>query len=374
MSVKEDVTRGAGSHEDWVDPLRVTLIAGVIVVHTATGYVADFAGWYYDDELDPSGPWSIGFTLPALLGGLFGLGPLFVVAGFFSVGSLSRRGPGAFVRRRMLRLGVPLLLYVLLVNPVADLVGNVWQEDDSFWDYLASTELSVMWFVAALLACSLGYAALRIVVPASRPAAGPPGARPLALASGLIALVGLAVWQVSSITDAHLLNLKLGEWPQAIVLFALGVHAGEAGWWLRLPDRQVRRLGWTAAAGLLGVAVLMFVEGARDRVDEALSGVGVASVLFAVLYGAVSVSWSLWCVSWAARHWSRPGRLVRAAGRASYATYFIHPLALTLVMLAWAPVPLGPALKFVVVATVAVPVCFLVGHGMTRAPGLRAVF
>jgi hypothetical protein len=40
----------------WVDTLRVVLIAGVIVVHTATGYVTDIVGWYYDDELQPSTP------------------------------------------------------------------------------------------------------------------------------------------------------------------------------------------------------------------------------------------------------------------------------------------------------------------------------
>jgi peptidoglycan/LPS O-acetylase OafA/YrhL len=65
-----------------VDTLRVVLIAGVIVVHTATGYVADFAGFYYDDELVANTFVSIAFALPALLGGIFGLGPLFVVAGW----------------------------------------------------------------------------------------------------------------------------------------------------------------------------------------------------------------------------------------------------------------------------------------------------
>ena len=60
----------------------MVLIAGVIVVHTATGYVADFAGFYYDDELEATTVVSIVFALPALLGGIFGLGPLFAVAGW----------------------------------------------------------------------------------------------------------------------------------------------------------------------------------------------------------------------------------------------------------------------------------------------------
>jgi hypothetical protein len=32
--------------EAWVDVLRVGIISGVIVVHTATAYIVDIAEWY----------------------------------------------------------------------------------------------------------------------------------------------------------------------------------------------------------------------------------------------------------------------------------------------------------------------------------------
>jgi glucans biosynthesis protein C len=152
--------------EPWVDTLRVVLISGVIVVHTATAYVTDFAGYYYDDERVTNTAASIAVALPALMGGIFGLGPLFVVAGWFSVRSLARRGPAGFVGSRLLRLGVPLVVFVLLVNPLADYLGNMWEEDaTTFLGYLADTEFSIMWFVVALLLSSLGYAVLRSIFP-----------------------------------------------------------------------------------------------------------------------------------------------------------------------------------------------------------------
>ena len=46
MTATDDSTITRQQREQWVDTLRVVLIAGVIVVHTATGYVADFAGFY----------------------------------------------------------------------------------------------------------------------------------------------------------------------------------------------------------------------------------------------------------------------------------------------------------------------------------------
>jgi len=40
--------------EQWVDNLRVAVIAAVIVAHTATAYVVDIP-WYYGDERTTSG-------------------------------------------------------------------------------------------------------------------------------------------------------------------------------------------------------------------------------------------------------------------------------------------------------------------------------
>jgi hypothetical protein len=51
----------------------------------------------------------------------------------------------------------------------------------------------------------------------------------------------------------------------------------------------------------------------------------------------------------------------------------IHPLVLTALMVVLATVPLAPKIMFAVVAAVAVPACFAVGHGLTRLPGVCRV-
>lgn len=367
-----DSSVDAAQRAQWVDTLRVVLIAGVIVVHTATAYVADFAGFYYDDELKANSVLSMAFALPALLGGIFGLGPLFVVAGWFSVRSLARRGSAGFVGSRLLRLGVPLLFFVLVVNPLADYLGNQWDEDDTFLEYLAVTEFSVMWFVVALLACSLAYAALRML----RPLTGPrrrPGTRSLVVAASIIAAGSLAVWQLTTLVDTHLMNARVSAWTQAAVLFGLGVLAAEAGWGGELSRASERRLGQVSMVGGGLTMVLLSYVGMRDQLDMALGGIGWASVSFAILYGVVSVAFSLWCLAWVRRRWPNHGPLMTRAGRGSYATYVVHPVVLVAVMLAFRVVPLGPEVKFVLVAAVAVPACFTVGYALTRLPLVRRV-
>ena len=104
-----------------------------------------------------------------------------------------------------------------------------------------------------------------------------------------------------------------------------------------------------------------------------MQDVNVASVTFAALYGLVSVTFPLWCLAWERRRWPTHGALMARAGRGSYATYVLHPLVLVGVMLAFRVVPLAAAWKFPLVAAVAVPVCFAVGYGVTRLPGVGRV-
>lgn len=93
---------------------------------------------------------------------------------------------------RLGRLGVPLLFFVLVVNPTADYLGNQWQVDETFLGHLAVTEFSVMWFVLALIACSSAYAALRSIRPLEH--LGPrPGRGALVAAASVISVGSLAV-------------------------------------------------------------------------------------------------------------------------------------------------------------------------------------
>jgi hypothetical protein len=310
---------------------------------------------------------------PALLGGIYGLGPLFAVAGWFSVRSLARRGPAGFAASRLVRLGIPLLIFVLLINPLADYLGNWWQEGHPFVTYLAITEVSVMWFVVVLLACSLAYALLRAVRPASSRSFAL-NLRTLAAAAIVIGAASLVVWQTYHLTDTHWMNVRLGAWAQGAVLFALGAAAAEAGRPVTVARTLERRLAIVLLGGLVLTLGLLLAVGPDGDIGAALVGLTWWSVSFATLYGVVSVAFTFWCVSWLARRWPTHGRVTELAGRASYAAYVTHPLSLTLLMMALSIVPLLPVAKFLVVAALGIPVCFAIGYGITRLPLLSRVF
>ena len=362
---------GPGQRQRWADNLRVLVIAVVVVWHTATAYLGG-SNWYYVDRAT-SKAWVTAF-FPASVISLFALGPLFLVAGWFSARSLAHKGAGAFARVRLLRLGVPLIIFIFVINPLASYLGDLGRGlHPRLADYLGGAYAAgPMWFVAALLAFSLAYAVLRRVHPA--PVARRwSGAQVMAAAAVLIAVSAFLVWQRWPPADSStFLDLRWQSWPQGVVLFALGVWAGEAANWEEL-TASTRRLGWTALAAAALFVTLGVYEQARGQLGSILHSVGWVTMLGMVLYGIVSVAFTVWFTALIRARWSGDGPLRARAGRASYATYFLHPLVLTAIMVVLAPLALAPELTFLAVAIVAVPVCFLAGYAATRVPGISKV-
>src|SRR5215218_6853457 len=111
----------AGGRLAYLDNLKVLLVAGVIGVHTAIIYGVD--GSFYLEDYDSMADVSIGvLTIFVGVGFLFGLGAFFLIAGRLSGPSLDRKGPGRFVRDRLVRLGIPVLFYIALIAPVMEYV------------------------------------------------------------------------------------------------------------------------------------------------------------------------------------------------------------------------------------------------------------
>ena len=330
------------------------------MVHTATGYLTGIVDWYYD-ERTASVLWSTVLSFPAVAGAMFGLGPLFLLAGWFSPRSVPTGGSAGFARSRLLRLGVPLAAFMLLIQPRANYVGSLGPDQvrTSFASALRTTEFSVIWFVAALLVFSLAYAGTavaspRTAVPARGRAGVPAGRRRPDDRRGLAGgLAGVAL-ELRRVLHRQVRRVA----PRRRAVRPRGARSRNRG--LRdLPPVLARRVGWTALAGTIAAVTLFAVLETKDQVTAVLNtATGWPTILFALLDGMVVVSLSLWFIRWVRRRWP---------------SYLIHPLVLTTIMVLLAPVALAPEIKFVLVAIAAVAACYLAGYALTRVPGISKV-
>jgi glucan biosynthesis protein C len=354
----------------WIDRLHVGVIAGVILAHTAGTYLVD-VDWYYEEHT-ASVVSSIAFSVPVDAGVIFGLAPLFLVAGWLSSGSVRRHGAASFARARLLRLGLPTLVYLILLDPVADYLGlrasgRTTPFRTILLDPFGNRELGPMWFTAALLVVSLAYAGYRRIVPHQAQQPKPIRMAHLGLFALLIGVADFVVWLHWGYGTGTLWNLNWPHWPQSAGSFALGLVAGERGWLGQLSGRMVR-LGRRAL--LVGLLLLLGVAAASISSPDLRSLAGGwhwQTISFAMLDGVITVGLCVWVVGIARQRWNLPlSGLTRRAARGSYATYVLHPPVL--VALAWAarPLPWPAELKFVLVALVGVPLCFVVGSAVTK--------
>ena len=182
--------------------------------------------------------------------------------------SLDRKGPGRFIRDRLLRLGVPFAVFALVLWPLLEYVlFRELGEAPGLWTYFRaerSLDTGVLWFVGALLIFSLAYAGWIWVRRGheARPRLGEIKVGHLLL---LAAAVTVATFLVRLVlpyeSDNKYVDLNMWEWPACAALFGLGIMASRAGW-LRpfltaYADRVARSLSWPS--------VRRRFRGSRDR-------------------------------------------------------------------------------------------------------------
>lgn len=356
----------------WVDRLRVTVIVGVICVHAMTTYGVDI-DWY--DKEPPVGPVTAAvLSVPGYAGLIFGLAPLYLVAGWLSGRSLARRGPWVFAARRLLRLGLPLLGYLLLLDPLCRYLAARSQNDHaSFVDQLrAGPDLGPMWFVAALLAFSLVYAALR--ASRNRPGRLPADSgaealrrRTLVLVAVAIALADFAIWLHWSYDAPSSWGINVAHWPQSAGAFALGAVAQERGWFTLVRGQVVRVARYGLLAGIAGLGVIAVITvAAGGDYRQLAGGWHWQTAAFAAGDGLITVTLCLWTAAAFAVHANRPlsGPLAAAAD-GSYAAYILHAPVLVILSTTARSLSWAPGLKLLVVAPVAVALSFALGAAVT---------
>ena len=349
----------------------------------------------------------------ALLGPFFAvnaaffMGLFFLISGYFLPASVERKGGAAFLRDRLVRFGLPLVLFAgALFGPVAyadyTAAGGALSYPAFFVRVFVGegrVELGHLWFLAHLLVYGAVYvlwAALAGRRP-GRPAGAPRGAAPgapggwalLAFAAGLAGVtfaVRVAFPVDRWVNALGVVPLEPAHLPQYVALFVAGIVAARRGWAQRLRARTgLLWLGLGAGAAVARYAYPALRAAAGPPTLPALTPGGL---------NAGSVLWSSWealiCVGLCAglvtlgRVWSatprRAGtwggaahRLLRLAAPAAFGAYLLHILPVVGLQSLLLGVALPPLAKFAAVTLVAVPVSFLLAAGLRRLPGARAV-
>ncbi|WP_366113087.1 acyltransferase, partial [Bradyrhizobium sp.] len=370
---------GAKERNGGIDALRAAVTLLLVFHHSAITYGA-IGGWYYK-EIAPSISLSgVLLILFCTVNQAWFMGLFFLLSGYFTPPAFDRHGAAGFVRERVIRLGIPLLVYFLLLYPLTEALAQT-AKGRSFisvfvyqWMH-ARFEPGPLWFAEALLifaAVWLVWRLLRKSAPAADRTLFPSNAALLGavLLTGLAAFLLRLVWPVG----VNVGFLQLGYFASYIALFAAGCAAASGKWLERIPAPSKRlwlKVAWIACpilplAGLVDLRFHVFPGPSEG-------GLNPQAVLYAFWEPFVALGFILGLLAFFQRHFAVLNRFWASLARRAFLIYIIHPPVLVGVAIAWRDVAAPALLKFLLTGSVACALCYLVAGVLLRVPAIARI-
>jgi len=366
----------------YIDNLRILLTILVILLHLSIGYGAP-GDWYYNEDGQIGTVSSIVMTLFVALNQAFFMGFFFMLSSYFSPGSLERKGAKLFLMDRLKRLGIPMLFYAFVLNPLLEYALAVFYGfDGSFWQalsegYLRSISVGPTWFVEALLLFAILHVLWHSVNPSM-----PARAESKAPGNGAIMLFAMGLGLITFVVRIWLpvgwwlepLHFQLAHFPQYIALYIMGIVAYQRNWFGELTNVQGRTWLWVTV-GLIILFPVIFVAGGalQGNLDPFIGGLHWQSLAYSIWEEVMCMAVVVTLLVWYRNRFNDQGKIGRAMSSAAYATYIVHAPIITLLALALSGIKLDLTLKFVLVAPAAVAVSFLAGYLVKKLPVARDI-
>jgi glucans biosynthesis protein C len=304
----------------------------------------------------------------------FFMGFFFLLAGYYTPASYDRKGPQYFLTDRLLRLGVPLLVYFFVLSPLTIALARTskgfpfWS---GWWDMmrLGKFEPGPLWFAETLLLFAGGYMLYRKIRLSAPPVTALPGVSALALTALILGVSSFFV-RLTIPVGKDVAWLQLGYFPCYIFLFAAGCAAGRSRLLERVLFRQAAPWMAISFVVLLTLPAVIFLKLGSGSFEGGWNSRAFYYALWDPFVGWGIILGLLWL---AQNHWSAPTKLTAWLGRNAYGAYIVHPpivVGLSLAITAWPVPPLG---KFALVGATACLASFLAAALLRAIPGSQRI-
>ena len=377
-SASASLKAGAKERNGGIDALRAAVTLLVVLHHTAITYGAP-GGWYYKEILPSRSLGSLLLTLFAAANQAWFMGLFFLLAGYFTPSALGRHGTVGFVRERLVRLGIPLVFYFLVLHPITVALALTANELSfvRVFGWLWSNgkfEPGPLWFVEALLI----FTAVWLLWPGVRkPETTAKVAFPsdtVLLAAALVTGAGAFLLRLVWPVGVNVGFLQLGYFASYIVLFAAGCAAASQKWLERIPEDSERR--WLRIAWL-AFPVLPIVALVASRVPllhgPAEGGFNVQALIYAFWEPFVAWGFILGLLVFFQRRFAQLVGVWPALARRAFLIYIIHPPVVVGVALVWRDVAAPALVKFLVTGLLACALCYVIAGRILRIPGVARI-
>jgi glucan biosynthesis protein C len=384
----------------FLDNIKVLFTILVIYWHVMVTYVE--TGWWYYKESNPADPISYVFLLLMVsIGGIFQsslLGLFFLLGGYFTPNSYDRKGGYNFWKERLIRLGIPLVFYVIFINPLmiytlAKLGIPPWNTNPllqgTFLDYYYFIVLSwsdfidflsfagPMWFLKVLLILTAFYTVWRQITKLDSIKQKIPKEFPIPRYLYLILIaIGLGILtfliRIFYPIDVRPLEIPLGQLIQYLMMFGIGVISVRYLWFEKMTKKHVKLwLTTIVVTALLIYLDFFLVLGVDADLVVFSGGLNIHALLFALVDNVICMGVVFVLIKVFYAKFNKQGSLLQNISASAYHMYLVHPLILVSLSIGIASLDLGPIVKIGIVFPLAVLLCYLVSHYITGKVHLK---
>ena len=367
----------------FLDQIRALMIALVITVHVAP--LAFTSGWIgvrvpttgsADTFFDVAGGFFLYFC------NSFFMCMLFLISGYFVPRSIHKKGIACYLKDRLLRIGVPFLVGLVLINNASVLLGRLSPASpyaELSWKALPFNSVMALWFLVVLFVFDLLYCTWvflrgdQFSVDTSVPTPQ--------LHSWIISAVILGILEVVMVGQTDFW-VALGRSPlnglgaqgmhifTYAFLFFLGCKASFHQWLERLDSHLIVRwfrFSLALALCLLATALVLTFNGSMP------SEYGKLVILGALLNPFIGWGMIAYLLLWFQHNEHRFGQWLATAGVNSFGAYVIHSLVLVIVLMTIGFIGLNHWLVALSASVLGISISFGITHQLRRIPFVARV-
>ena len=377
--MKNPPVSSSGSRFAFLDNLRIYLTILVILHHTALAFGGS-GSWTVDD---PNADLlsEVVFTFFNAVNQTYFMSLFFLMAGYFTPRSLEKKGPRSYLLDRLIRLGIPILVYTTLIINLNEYIVRVrYMGLPMAWRL--EYDPGHLWFLQALLLFAVIYVIYRLIIYKDTSASlwhvyldrFPPD-RVLVVCIAVLSVLTFLVRLAAPIGE-WFFGLQLAHFSHYIFCFFVGILAYRGEWFSKLQRPQAKHWGIVALVTIPFFFVLLIAGGVLEGEEQLAKFMGgptwqsfALSIWETILLFAISI----FLLYFFRERINMRTPLLAVMATSVYTVYIIHQTIVTWVDTWFIPLDLHMFVKFAGVSLISIPLCFALAYLILKIPGVKRV-
>ena len=356
----------------YLDNLRLFFTILVILHHICLTYTGE-KGWYYYDLIqDPFT--NLVMVLLMTINRNWVLHCFFLVSGYFTPGSLDKKGLWIYLKERLIRIGIPLAVFMVFIRPPLYWFTH---GNDPGYSFLESWYRNIApgpaWFLEVLLAFSVVYGFIWYIL---RPRTSPERLQKPFPADHTIFVFIFAlaiftfIFRIFLPAEKQIFHLRLGNYADYIAFFVVGIRGYRYRWLNKLTDRIGLR--WTIITAFAVIAYGIFVVTSwtsHESLSYLRGGISFKTFISTWIGTHIAVGVSISSIYLFRKFLNVQPWILKVMTADAYAAFIFHSPVVIAITYAIHGLSLWPFVKFTGAFASSTILCFLVcRHIIRRIP------